>query len=182
MKTVRLRCFICKLEFDKLAREFRRRRRLGHRLFFCTGSCRAIYQNRYVPRDRSKAVLNLRPGNRLDELTPFRWFLARVKQRSPGRRTSLTLEYLAALWDSQKGRCPLTGWRLDLPPTTNGWPGGIPPAGASLDRKNSEQGYIEGNVRFVSAMANFAKWTWEDSDVISFARSVAAFNKSKVSR
>ena len=43
---------------------------------------------------------------------------------------------------------------------------------ASLDRIDNSKGYVQGNVRFVSVMFNFARNKFSDEEVIEFAQAV----------
>jgi hypothetical protein len=95
--------------------------------------------------------------------------MARARYRQ--KDTDLTVEFLRELWDSQNGRCPLTGWKMVLPPSTKGWTDFLP-ENASLDKVDPKQGYLKGNVRFISVMANYAKHLWTDEYVLDFCRAV----------
>lgn len=172
---VKLRCAKCRKRFSRTRREHRRRRKLGQTRFYCSLSCHISARN-----SRSTyGWRNLRRGKQTDALSPFRWFMARVRYRTKKGRTNLTTEYLASLWSTQKGICPLTGWALVLPTDTSGWKK-LTPTSASLDRLNGSRGYVKGNVRFVSVMANFARYTFSDRQLLEFC--VAVSHHLKVSR
>ena len=47
----------------------------------------------------------------------------------------------------------------------------------SLDRIDSSKGYLKGNVRFVTVMANLAKGTFSDAELVRFCQAVAAHNQ-----
>ena len=163
-------CAGCGVSFSKLIREARRQRKRGQRRFFCTQSCRTSLQNKEVPRG---SVQHLRSGNRRDEHTSFRWFLLRARQRTHRHGPSnLTLEHLAQLWVKQAGLCALTGWALDLPDNADGWKRGAHIRNASLDRIDPSLGYVLGNVRFVSVIANLARSVFTDSDLHQFCAAV----------
>ena len=49
---------------------------------------------------------------------------------------------------------------------------------ASIDRIDNDLGYIEGNVRFVSVMYNYARNNFTDEQVLQFAQAVV-INASK---
>lgn len=81
------------------------------------------------------------------------------------------------LFEKQAGKCPVTGWEMILPDSTRkGWDGGNNPRNASLDRIDNDKGYVEGNVRFVSLIANMARQTFTDEQVVEFCKAV---NKNK---
>jgi hypothetical protein len=162
-------CAWCKREFSRSRSEYKRnnRRKADKTKVFCTQSCSTRSSNTVSPHG---TVANLDPGNRRDDLTPFRWFLARVRHRQ--KNTDLTLQYLKDLWEQQTGRCPLTGWGMRLPVSTVGWTE-FSPRNASLDKIIPSLGYVQGNVRFVALIANYAKGVWTDEAVLDFCCSVA---------
>lgn len=82
------------------------------------------------------------------------------------------MDYLRQLWEYQKGTCPYTGWELMLPDNSNGWRDGNNPKSASLDRIDNSKGYIQGNVRFVAVIVNYARNGFSESSVFEFARAV----------
>jgi len=111
--------------------------------------------------------------NRWCSLTPFRQFYRRARTRD--RATDLSPEYLQELWAKQEGKCPLTHWNLALPTSRClGYVDKRHPANASLDRIDQRVKYRKGNVRFVALIANYARNTWTDADVIAFCKAVVA--------
>jgi len=166
-----LTCFTCHAPFLKLEKEHKRQKGRGQTRFYCNRSCRAKTTNSLFP--RGNGALNLDAGNRRDAYTPFRWFILRARQRaSRYGEMDLTSDYLLWLWSEQEGLCPFTGWKLILPDDANGW-GRYSTRNASLDRINSTSGYLRGNVRFVSVMANLARQRFPDVDLIEFCQAVA---------
>ncbi|MBE9211440.1 hypothetical protein IQ247_01690 [Plectonema cf. radiosum LEGE 06105] len=118
-------------------------------------------------------------NSRRDEYSPFRQHhrLARRRVKSNGRECNITLEYLKLLWEKQGGRCPYTGWNLDNHQTTSEWDSNVlHPKTASLDRIDSRNGYILGNVQFVSVMANYAKRDFLEQELLEFCQAVADVN------
>lgn len=167
MRTKELTCSSCDKKFAKNYAEFKRCWKGGQRRFYCCQSCQVSAGNRQSPRG---TTAHLDPGNRRSELSPFKWFMARVRQRS--KEVDLDLQYLKELWDAQSGICPLTGWRLVLPNDSMGWVGGKCPENASLDRIDSSRGYVRGNVQFVALIGNLAKADFNTCDVIAFCKAV----------
>jgi hypothetical protein len=142
----------------------------GQTYFYCSQSCQISVANRVSPHGKTD---HLNAANRRDEFTPFRWFMLRVRGREARKGvTDLTLDYLKRLWERQRGVCPVTGWAMRLPDSTDGWRGGNVPESASLDRIDNARGYVRGNVRFVAVMVNMARHTFDDEDVRRFARAV----------
>lgn len=165
---------MCGKDFDKDAKEHKRRLKAGHTRFFCSQSCVCTKSNEEHPRkgDASRLIA----GNRRDEHTPFRWFVARAiyRDRKKHYGCDITTEYLKSLWDLQEGKCPFTGWSLILPHDIDGWEE-YHPANASVDRIDNSKGYMQGNVRFISVMANLARQSFSDIQLIDFCKAVANY-------
>lgn len=170
MKVIEVRCAGCGVLFEKKGTEVRRSEKLG-RKHYCSLSCSGA--NTPLGNGTLKVARNekgLRPDNRRDEFSPFRTHLSRIQQRK--REVTVTLDDLKRIWDEQEGTCPLTGWKLYLPETSR-WTGArCRPGWASLDRIDSSIGYTPENVRWISVMANLAKSSWDDEDVIAFAKAI----------
>jgi hypothetical protein len=165
-------CAFCSSPFDRATGEVNRSIRLG-RPQYCSTSCstKGARARGTSQGNQAKWTPETRPlngGRKRDELTPFRGYFNKLKSR---KSCSLILQDLKDVWDEQGGVCPLTGWSLDLPMTNND-PRFCHPRRASLDRINSSLGYHRDNIRWVSAIANFAKNHWTDEDVIEFAQAV----------
>ena len=170
---MKLVCDNCNSEFEKKERDYKRRIKLGQTRFFCSLSCAAIKGNEEIPR-KGNMHSGLKADNKRDEYTPFRWFILRAEYRDRKKHygCNLTVAYLKQLWEQQKGKCPFTDWNLILPQNTkNGWLESNP-ANASLDRIDNSKGYLEGNVRFISIMANLARQSFTDEQLIDFCKAV----------
>jgi len=117
--------------------------------------------------------------NRKDEFSPFRYFIRQAKYKSETKKTkfqsfNITLEYLKDLWESQGGKCAISGVEMELPATLA--ENRDSPFCASLDRINSEVGYIQGNVQFVTQFCNLGKRDFKTEKVLKF---IQAVKKSK---
>ncbi|OKH44021.1 hypothetical protein NIES2101_29200 [Calothrix sp. HK-06] len=139
--------------------------------------CHDVYQYKILGKSDSVRALEnnayLLTGR--DEYSPYRQHLrlARRRVKASGHLLNITLEYLKDLWEKQKGRCPYTGWELENFATTSLWDNHqLHPKTASLDRIDSKQGYIEGNVQFVSVMANYAKRDFQETQLLEFCKAV----------
>jgi hypothetical protein len=173
-KTVDIVCINCGKTFQKITREYKRQIKNGNNRFFCNLSCNALTRNKENPPPGNPQYLI--PDNRRDEYTPFKWFVNHAKSRNKERKNprdfNITVESVSQLWEKQKGICPFTGWALILPVDSEGHLE-FKINNASLDRINNSIGYINGNIRFVSVMANFARNKFSDEDLISFCKAVA---------
>lgn len=77
--------------------------------------------------------------------------------------------YMVAMWDYQKGKCAMTG--LPMTHQFNDL------NAASIDRRDSQLGYIPGNVQLVCQWVNKAKGNHPDTD---FKRILIALGKSEI--
>jgi hypothetical protein len=168
---MKFNCTTCSKEFEIQNREYKRQTKKGRTEFFCSRTCAAIKNNKDNPRPGNPE--NLRADNRRDEYTPFRWYVLRseYRDRNKGYGCNLTVEYLKSLWDLQKGICSFSNWSLILPQDSDGWLE-FKPNNASLDRIDNSKGYVEGNVRYVALMANYARNLFSDEQLIDFCKAV----------
>jgi len=182
MPKIKLLCTNCGAKFERENSEYNRSNREKDRQF-CTQACATSYSNKHLRDPKTLGnVNNLIPDNRKDEFSPFRWFLkcCRSKARkNPRKHIGITLEYLRSMWEEQNGICPYSGLKLILPDTTNGWETGESIYNASLDRINSNLGYIEGNVQFVARAINNAKGALSEKEFCEMLDAVAEYRMSK---
>jgi len=149
-KKVEIVCNNCGKEFTKAKKEYDRQLRNGRKYFYCSRSCVGKNNVKNLGEYVGNTIHLLRGYNHSDEFTPFRHYLRRVKNRY--KEYNISLSYLKELWEHQNGICPLTGVKLVLEDgITN------PNYSASLDRINSNIGYMKDNVQFISVTANHAK-------------------------
>lgn len=165
-------CDGCGKEFTKLKSQQTYDIKRGCVAFNCSRICSA--KNRRVKTNKSI---------KKKEYSPFRLFIHKAKNNGSRRRVlefDITPEYLKELYDIQGGTCPLSGWHLRLPSSSQKWEKGYAYSidNASLDRIDNSKGYVEGNVRFVALITNFARNQFTDEEVIKFGRAVAEHNKS----
>ena len=182
MTTVEVLCGGCGTLFVRSAAEVRRqRKRKPDREFFCSLRCYAVHRGRsnLGPHLARGNVSVLRADNRQDEFSPFRYFMRKARCRSRG--VNLDLPYLKRLWADQEGRCKVSGLPLVLPRNSLEWERRThDPWKPSLDRIDPTRGYLKGNVRFVSVMANLARQRFTDAEVLVFCRAVVAKEQGEV--
>jgi len=164
-------CYNCGKEVTKDKSEINRQRKRGRTKFYCNLTCFAIKSNEETKRPGNPR--NLIANNLRDEHTEFRFFIkvGKCRDKESNRATNITTEYLSLLWEQQNGKCPFTGWKLILPYNCDGWLEKSP-YNASLDRLDNDIGYVIGNVRFISLIANYARHLFSDDDVINFCKAV----------
>ena len=80
--------------------------------------------------------------------------------------------YLLDLWEEQGGICTLSGVPFNL--TNRNGKNYRDPYAPSVDRIDPTKGYVAGNVRLISTIANMCKSNWSDEVVIEFCRKVIA--------
>ncbi len=145
-------CKNCGVEFEKPNSEINRNNRLG-RPNFCSRSC--------VGNNNAKNLLNVKEryditqhsDNRKDGYSKFRYHLRNISKRK--HEVTVTLDDLKDQWDKQSGVCPYTGIKLNISTYTKIKKDPI--RSASLDRIESNKGYIKGNIRWVSRSVNWMK-------------------------
>ena len=157
MSKITLTCDTCNKEFEKARKEYNRRIRLGKDKFYCGLSCAGKSP------ENVKHIVSNGSGHPV-------WELNNPKKQDRPRDFNLTLEYLKEIWETQEGKCPFTGFDLEL--RTYKSDSQLNIKSASLDRIDNSKGYVQGNVRFVSVMFNFARNKFSDEEVIEFAQAV----------
>ncbi len=100
-----------------------------------------------------------------DKYTGLREHLRRTKYRN--QDVNITLDDLLEQWNKQDGMCPYTGVKLIHPIRIND-EGLI--YMASLDRIDSNFGYVKNNIQFISAAANMAKNNMTHKEMIEFCK------------
>lgn len=170
---VTLTCEGCGSSFTKPKKEWNRQIRLNPSAkFFCGSKCYGEKSVALTPNRNPKGHAHSAFRRVGDELTPFRIFVRQSRGR--GSDVLVTPEYLKGLWERQHGRCHLSNIQMRLPISVAEWEGGgWDYRKPSLDRVDCTKGYVPGNVRFVTVMANYCRNRFEDKDLIGFCREVA---------
>ena len=83
---------------------------------------------------------------------------------------------VAAIYIGQSRRCALTGMRFDLNPSEVC---GKRPLAPSLDRISPALGYVVGNVRLVTQMANLARNEFSDEEFFAMCKAAARLNRER---
>jgi|SaaInlV_100m_DNA_2_1039680.scaffolds.fasta_scaffold08447_6 hypothetical protein len=180
-KVIDVVCDHCSKTFSRALKEVTRSQKLGRRNF-CSRSCCGKASNdensiRRIPEEkRLNAWKYVKKKNRTTKESPFRFFIKSVKNHCRHYDVEIDLHYLMELWDFQSGICPITGWKLDLPHGSIGWKTPLNNKRASVDRIDNDKGYVKGNVRFISYMANVARNRMSDEELIEFCKAVASHN------
>lgn len=96
------------------------------------------------------------------------------RAKNNGWDYNIDREYLVDLWNSQNGRCAVSGIKMQ---TESGNRISKNPYRASLDRIDNRKGYIKGNVRFTTHWVNNAKSTWPDNIFEDFITNIAKMDR-----
>ena len=111
------------------------------------------------------------------EIAGTRWSSYQKGAKARGFIFDITIEYAWDLFLKQERKCAISGMSIDFDLSLDnlrkyGHQGGL----ASLDRIDSKQGYIEGNVQWVHKLVNRMKM---DLDEVEFFSIVRQINKYK---
>ncbi len=148
-KKVEVICCSCNKSFLKDDSEVKRNASIN-RKNYCSLSCFGKVNTKHF--DGKRTTYQLKSSNRRDEYTGFREHLRRLKYRN--REVDLTLEDLKEVFDSQNGVCVYSKVNLIAVPKTGK---SNPIYTMSLDRKDSNIGYIKSNIQFISIAMNHLK-------------------------
>lgn len=153
MKTISVTCNTCGNSFEKPLKEYNRSERIG-RKHYCSISCssKRPEQIQHLKNIRNNDTSHLNPSNKLDEFSLFRQHLRRAKRRK--YFCNLTLEEMKEVWDNQNGICIYSNVPL-IPASYK--EENNPIYTMSLDRINSNIGYIKSNIQFISIAMNHLK-------------------------
>jgi len=168
MKTIIVKCDECGADVCREVKEYKRSLKLK-RKNFCNNICSAKNSNR-VRMERGE-VFSLPPefigkGKQKTKLSIFKPLFHRIKKH--GKLIEITLEDIQEIWEKQKGICVYTKMKLRLPE----WDLQKDIFTASIDRIDSNKGYIKDNCQIVSVMANLAKNDFSDEDMKEFCKQI----------
>lgn len=169
MRTTKVKCHTCGVKFRKRNADYNRTERLK-KSHFCSLSCSASHGNKVHPRYNTS---HLNKGwDVKDQYSPFRYFIKKAKERQKHHKNkkfkyfNITLEYLLELWENQKGICPYTKVKMNLPESVDATRNS--PKCASLDRIDPSKGYIKGNVQFITQFVNLGKNKYPSEEIYQF--------------
>lgn len=163
-KTSEIECFTCGTKCLKPDSEILRNLRLNRKMF-CSRSCSVSYGSKF--RDRSKGNyydISKHSRDKIDEYTPFRYMLRSCKKRF--KECTLTLEDIKSKWEEQKGICPYTGFKMELRTYAKQTNNKL--MQASVDRIDSNKGYIINNIEIICLCINYLKSDFTKEQVTEF--------------
>lgn len=154
-------CDNCGVVFEKPLSELNRNKNLG-RMNFCTRSCVGKNNTKNFGQRLNNYNISKHSDNSRDKYTGLRALLRRIKNKY--HDYDVDLDYLKEVWDVQN-ICVYTGVELQLPK----WKGiNDPLYTASIDRIESDKGYVKGNIQFISITSNHAKNSMTHEQMIKF--------------
>lgn len=173
MSSIELKCKICLKSFKRRKAEHNRSIKKGRKIYCslrCSGKGNARNLGKALGNGNTE---NLIANNRKDEYSTFKWYMRVINKRK--KDCDVDLPYLKQIWEDQKGICPLTNWKLELPKHSTNWGSKENKIyRASIDRIDSNKGYIKGNIRYISVMANYCKNIFTDEEVVVFCEAVTS--------
>jgi len=163
MKTISLECSSCGKSFERALKEYRRTNVKGGRKPYCSLKCSGKENTSHLEKWTSETAPRHHHGSERDEYSPFREHMRRVnnRKRDNGREVDVDKEYLKEVFEQQKGLCIYSGVALEHSAKGKS----NPLTTASLDRIDSNKGYIKGNVQFTSIVCNHAKNGMSDTEM-----------------
>jgi len=169
---ISLICKNCGEPFERATKEVKRHLKNGRSpdQFFCTLVC--VRQNHWkhmTPEEKRAKASHLKEGlkgNTRGKKGDF----TRLLSRSKSRKYDFDLDenYLQELWKKQDGKCAITGVDMIHPSDKSI----KSPKMTSIDRINSNKGYLKGNVQLVCYSINLAKQDFNQSEFIEFLSEV----------
>jgi len=156
---IELICDNCKKKFKRKAYALEKAKKRNQQFFYCSKPC--------ADKGKGNKELYKWADNRRDKYTPYRWYIRVSSYRD--KEMDLTPEYLKDLFEAQNGKCVYTLVDLKL------WDYKVKGGNdkiytASLDRIDSDKGYVKGNVQFVSMAANLFKHTMTHEQTLEFCK------------
>lgn len=169
MKTTECICAYCGEEFFKPTNEYKRRIAKNSKVY-CSRKC-STKINRLSNFKDKRNTKPPHPEFRRKE-NKFLYYMRNIKRRN--HECTVTADYLASLWESQKGLCFYT--KLPLVLNSSSKRNLDFRYTASLDRIDSSRGYVVDNVQFISTAINYMKNSMSHYQCVEFLQQISATN------
>lgn len=176
MKTITLTCRFCGVEFQYATKEYKRQIKKGRTDadFNCSLKCHRSWLN---VNDSATKAATIRANKRRKGSTRalkykhgFGGELKKLRSRPGGN--SMTDEFLHELWESQEGKCALTGVEMIHPIRKIREKLSKSPFMGSLDRIDSSKPYSKKNVQWVCYSINLAKQDFTTEEFKHFLQAI----------
>jgi hypothetical protein len=153
-------CNHCGVEFEKPDSEIKRNLKLNRNNY-----CSRICTGKHVGKNNFGNKTPIRRSGytncRTDEFSKFRYYYRSIRNRF--KDVDITLEDLKNQWENQNGVCEFSGIKLILSTYKKIIKNSI--YAASVDRIDSNKGYVKGNIKWVSVAINYMKNTMTEEMV-----------------
>jgi len=154
----------------------RRHPKMPHKMYKCVCKCgyeKVIPATNLIQRRSTSCRRCARKGKFKFRLAPV---FSRVKHNADIRSIEFTVDhaYVLKVMEKQNWKCTLTGLPLKVEWTTSKKGHSLSSTStASLDRIDSKQGYIPGNIQWVYKKVNQMKWILTQKEFINICHLVA---------
>lgn len=103
-----------------------------------------------------------------------------LKRRAKDRKLELniTIDYLEQLYEKQNKLCALSGVPITFNTTIVGGGGKIINGNASVDRIDSNHGYIIGNIQLLDKSVNVAKMAMSQTDFLEMCKKITLYSSN----
>jgi len=175
IKTLKRTCPICGKDFDRKIYEINKVEKRGATPI-CSLACTRILGNKNkIKKPRSSKEIksskeNIQKAIKANTKDPVQVGLNRLLNYARRRSKEFNLTYndLFEIWDKQGGKCAYIGNQLILPNSKGSK--ADPRVLASVDRINSNLGYIKNNVQIVSVCINYMKAQLSHNETCDFIK------------
>lgn len=123
--------------------------------------------------DHPNSMFGQRDHEGVGDLGRTFWCHIQAGARKRGIEFDISIEYAWELFQEQGARCALSGDLINLSPEVKDNNPHYSKFTASLDRKDSSVGYVEGNVQWVHKKINYIKRDLSDEEFTSWCRKVS---------
>lgn len=152
-KTPEVNCLECGKELVGLQKKF----------------CCSKHKNKY----NHKHLYNYKYTRKYYSQSPRHFFMSTL-QKKKKKREEISLDFLTALWDKQKGLCALTG-----EPMTIIRGEGRVMTNVSIDRIDSSKEYTEDNIQLVCLIVNLMKQQLTVKELIQWCKKVVDYEEQQ---
>lgn len=143
--------------------------RSGRSAWWCRCECGSEHEVSAINLKNGTSTCCYDCGHKVERTKKFPqtfWAKARSQAVSRGIEWSVTEEYCWKLFECQNERCALSGVELMFGDNE-------PDRSASLDRIDSDQGYVEDNLQWIFKPLNVMKYRYDQSRFIELCKMVA---------
>lgn len=127
----------------------------------CVSTKMSSYHKRTWGREKLHYTAHKRTQNYRTYLS---YLLAKARRRG---ECSITLDELCAIYNTQKGKCAITGWDMTMRLAD-----GVIPTNISIDRIDSSMGYHAENIQLVCRCVNIAKHDLTSDEFVKLCKAV----------